>query len=106
MYLRDEYPLSQSLRSSVHGTTLLGIRKVFGPEDLEFPILFSERDDEDSIIIELGAIGGSVRECDLCDGYSFRAETMVIDKRTNVEDNFSRCFNYFVNDRLVIAISV
>ena len=54
--LRDDSPRLGSL--GMEGLTLLGVREVLNLEDFEFPILLDERKDEDSIVVDCGAVTG------------------------------------------------
>lgn len=59
MDLRNRYSLVKKLRSlNMECPTLLGVREVFGLEDLEFSILINKREDGDRIVLDRIALDG------------------------------------------------
>ena len=69
MDLRDKYPLGQRAGDlTMEGVTLLGVREILDPEDLELPILLNKREDEESIVVDCGAARGDPYGCHLRGG--------------------------------------
>jgi hypothetical protein len=104
--LRTRYPLYHSLgNSSIEGATLVGVGEVLTLEDLNLPVLLDERDDGDRVVVIRSAIDDKGPSCGLrrADVLDF---AMILYRWTNVDDNFPRCFNQFVNDHLSVCISV
>ena len=77
MDLRNICSLCQCLCSpDVKVTTLLGVREVLALQNLEFPILLDEREDDQTIVLEpLGLAGDSANDGSLCRGYMTWSET-------------------------------
>ena len=103
--LRSKVPLSQGLSDpSVEFSTLYGVRKVLGRKELEFPILLSESNDEGRIVVEYGTVigGTSVRHLHRSSRVSTAWDKVaVLCRDTNLQNDFSGCFNHFVNNGLV-----
>jgi hypothetical protein len=68
--LRSRCLLGRNLGNcGIEGGTLLGVGEVLKLEDLNFPVLLDEREDEDTIVVPRGTINKSDPGCALrCSG--------------------------------------
>jgi len=100
--LRSRHSWCRLGNPSIEGTTLVGIGKVLAVEDLSLPLLLDKRKDGESIVVVRDTVDESDRECGLRRGESVTCYGEY--RGTHVNNNFSRCFNYFVNDALGVDI--
>ena len=75
MNLRSTHPLGRSLDLSHEGNKGLGIDEILTPGKFEFPVLLDERDGEDGLVGERGAVDGRDQVCCLHCGYGSPSET-------------------------------
>lgn len=80
---------------------LLGVGEVIRPEDFQFPVFLDKMDDGDTVRFEHRTVMRSAQGRPLCRGYVLRhkyVENLYLE--TNLEDDFSWCFNNVVEDEL------
>ena len=71
MDLRSESPLVQGLgKPTVELGTLLRVREVLKPRDLELSLLLDKSEDDDRIEFELDVVDGLTLTGALCHGYA------------------------------------